>query len=53
MGGSGFGGGGFSGGRGQRMDQEFVEGKLFLGGLDNATTKETLLDYCSQWYGTV
>lgn len=49
MGGGGGFGGGFVGGRGQRMDQEFVEGKLFLGGLDNATTKETLLDYCSQW----
>ncbi|KAK9868052.1 hypothetical protein WJX84_004457 [Apatococcus fuscideae] len=31
------------------MDSEFVEGKLFLGGLDNATTKETLLEYVSQW----
>ena len=36
----------------QRMDQEFVEGKLFLGGLDNATTKETLLEYCQQWCHT-
>ena len=31
------------------MDSEFVEGKLFLGGLDNATTKENLLEYVSQW----
>ena len=30
--------------------EEFVQGKLFLGGLDNATTKDTLLDYCRQWY---
>lgn len=42
------GGGGGGGGR-NRMDSEFVEGKLFLGGLDNATTKETLLEYVSQW----
>ena len=26
-----------------------VEGKLFLGGLDNATSKQSLLDYVSQW----
>lgn len=39
---------GGGGGR-NRMDSEFVEGKLFLGGLDNATTKETLLEYVSQW----
>ena len=32
-----------------RMDQEFVEGKLFLGGLDNGTSKDTLLEYCGQW----
>ena len=37
------------GGGRNRMDSEFVEGKLFLGGLDNATTKETLLEYVSQW----
>lgn len=29
--------------------EDFVQGKLFLGGLDNATTKDTLLDYCRQW----
>lgn len=40
---------GASGGPRPRMDQEFVEGKLFLGGLDNNTTKETLLEYCRQW----
>lgn len=26
-----------------------TEGKLFLGGLDNATTKESLQNYCLQW----
>jgi hypothetical protein len=30
---------------------EYTEGKLFLGGLDNATTKESLYEYCMQWYG--
>lgn len=25
------------------------QGKIFLGGLDNATTKETLLQYCQEW----
>ncbi|EIE22873.1 hypothetical protein COCSUDRAFT_66433 [Coccomyxa subellipsoidea C-169] len=42
-------GGGMGGGPRPRMDQEFVEGKLFLGGLDNATSKEALLEYCGQW----
>ena len=37
------------GGGRNRMDSEFVEGKLFLGGLDNSTTRETLLEYVSQW----
>lgn len=27
----------------------FTQGKLFLGGLDSSTTKETLLRYCSKW----
>ena len=27
----------------------FVEGKLFLGGLDSTTTKESLLMYCTKW----
>lgn len=27
----------------------FTEGKLFLGGLDSTTTKESLVSYCSQW----
>ncbi|DBA69944.1 TPA: hypothetical protein ACH3X2_012437 [Trebouxia sp. C0005] len=53
MGGMGRGGGGRSMGledgvsNGRR--EEFVQGKLFLGGLDNATTKDTLLNYCRQW----
>ena len=57
-GGAGRGGGSFgrqseagpprSGGPGQRGG-EFTEGKLFLGGLDNATTKESLYEYCTQW----
>ena len=57
-GGAGRGGGSFgrqseaggprSGGLGQRGG-EFTEGKLFLGGLDNATTKESLYEYCTQW----
>ena len=32
-----------------RGDGHNVEGKLFLGGLDNATTRQTLLDYVTQW----
>lgn len=27
----------------------FTEGKLFLGGLDSTTTKESLVAYCSRW----
>lgn len=27
----------------------FTEGKLFLGGLDSTTTKESLVAYCTQW----
>ena len=42
-----YGGGG--GGRGRRPEHDFVEGKLFLGGLDTQTTKETLVEYCTQW----
>ena len=48
MGGGGMGMG--SGGTGQRrMDADQIEGKLFLGGLDNATSKQSLLDYVTQW----
>lgn len=54
-GGSDYGGeggsyGGRGGGRGgYRPEHDFVEGKLFLGGLDTQTTKETLVNYCTQW----
>lgn len=27
----------------------FTEGKLFLGGLDSTTTKESLVAYCARW----
>lgn len=27
----------------------FTEGKLFLGGLNSSTTKESLLEYCEKW----
>ena len=33
-----------------RGDGYSVEGKLFLGGLDNATTRQSLLDYVTQWW---
>jgi hypothetical protein len=36
--------------RGQRYDTTSFEGKLFLGGLDSRTSKETLLEYCSPWW---
>ena len=39
------GGGGF-----RRMDDQVVEGKLFLGGLDTNTSKEIVLEYVTQWY---
>ena len=56
-GGMGRGGGGarpaFQGGQGgggvRRMDDQVVEGKLFLGGLDTNTTKQALLEYVTQW----
>ena len=48
MGGGSMGMGG--GGTGQRrMDADHIEGKLFLGGLDNNTSKQSLLDYVTQW----
>ena len=44
---------GRGGGRGAPMGSSrsgtFTEGKLFLGGLDSTTTKESLTMYCSQW----
>ena len=53
MGGMGRGGGarsmGFEDGGPPSRREDFVQGKLFLGGLDNATTKDTLLNYCRQW----
>jgi hypothetical protein len=51
-GGGGFGpsGAGPRSGGGPRRDLTLTEGKLFLGGLDNSTSKETLLQYCQQWY---
>ncbi|CAD7702233.1 unnamed protein product [Ostreobium quekettii] len=40
--------GGYGGGpRNRRLEKQ--EGKLFLGGLDNQTTKENLVEYCEQW----
>eukprot|EP00976_Prorocentrum_cordatum_P060918 1176092-Prorocentrum_minimum.AAC.6 len=36
--------------RGQRYDTTFSEGKLFLGGLDSRTSKQSLIDYCSPWF---
>lgn len=54
MGGMGRGGGaramGFEDGGPPSRREDFVQGKLFLGGLDNATTMDTLLNYCRQWY---
>ncbi|GFH30247.1 uncharacterized protein HaLaN_29062, partial [Haematococcus lacustris] len=35
---------------GPRHDAAFVEGKLFLGGLDLQSTKETVQAYCAQWW---
>ena len=45
------GGGGYSARGPSRPgnNHDFVEGKLFLGGLDTQTTKETLVEYCTQW----
>lgn len=53
MGGMGRGGGsrsmGYEDGGPPSRREDFVQGKLFLGGLDNATTMDTLLNYCRQW----
>lgn len=43
----GGGGGGFGGGR--RRAEDMVEGKLFLGGIDNNTTKEDIEAYANGW----
>ncbi|KAL6760390.1 hypothetical protein V8C86DRAFT_3013353 [Haematococcus lacustris] len=34
---------------GPRHDAAYVEGKLFLGGLDLQSTRETVQAYCAQW----
>ncbi len=36
-------------GRPFRFDTTLIPGKLFLGGLDLQSTKETVMAYCSQW----
>lgn len=43
------GGSGFGGGPRQRHDTTFVEGKLFIGGLDSISTRESVEAYCQQW----
>ncbi len=57
MGGGGMGGG--MGGRGgggpalppgQRYDTQSIDGKLFLGGLDISSTKDSVVEYCQQWW---
>lgn len=35
--------------RAERHDTTFKEGKIFLGGLDNNSTKDSLIMYCQQW----
>lgn len=50
--GRGAGRGGGMGGRGPMMGgphAQYVEGKLFIGGIEPNTTKATLESYCSQW----
>lgn len=37
------------GGPGGGPSHGFIEGKLFLGGLERITTKESVMNYCSQW----
>jgi len=48
-GGGAYGGGGARGPSRPPGNHDFVEGKLFLGGLDTQTSKETLVEYCTQW----
>lgn len=47
------GGGGMGGGRGMGPGrsrlEDFVEGKLFIGGLEPNMTREDLESYCSGW----
>ncbi len=38
--------------RGRKLD-DFVAGKIFLGGLDSSTTTDTVMEYVQQWYGVV
>lgn len=38
------------GGRGRRLETDFVAGKIFLGGLDSKTTSNTVMEYVAQWY---
>ncbi|MEW5303456.1 MAG: hypothetical protein WDW36_006144 [Sanguina aurantia] len=35
--------------RAERHDTTFKEGKIFMGGLDNNSTKDSLIMYCQQW----
>lgn len=42
-------GGGRGGGGSRRNDSEFIQGKLFLGGLNSTTSQEQLHEYCVQW----
>lgn len=37
------------GGRGRRLETDFVAGKIFLGGLDSKTTSDTVMEYVAQW----
>eukprot|EP00192_Tetraselmis_astigmatica_P015528 CAMPEP_0117677930 /NCGR_PEP_ID=MMETSP0804-20121206/17006_1 /TAXON_ID=1074897 /ORGANISM="Tetraselmis astigmatica, Strain CCMP880" /LENGTH=177 /DNA_ID=CAMNT_0005487243 /DNA_START=104 /DNA_END=634 /DNA_ORIENTATION=- len=36
-------------GPGRRFDSELTPGKLFVGGLDQRTTQEALVEYCKKW----
>ena len=47
-GGGGGGGRGFGASQQQRREQ-FVPGKVFLGGVDDDLAQETLKQYCEQW----
>jgi hypothetical protein len=48
------GGGGGGGGRGyggppHQRREAFVQGKVFLGGVDDSLSNESLKQYCEQW----